>query len=128
MKTEGSFLRNGIVALVCTDEIVYRYRLSVYIFIGSPERGAKERPGQFRRIRGETDRQFPPRLPHDDDMKYVAQHAIKELRSQPWTASYDPSTRLCDERVEPPCGFQFANGTNGVQWHNIDFDRCKGAA
>jgi hypothetical protein len=23
---------------------------------------------------------------------------------------------------------QFANGTNGVQWHNIDFDRCKGAA
>ena len=25
-----------------------------------------------------SDRQFPPRLPHDDDMKYIAQHAIKE--------------------------------------------------
>jgi len=46
--------------------------ISVYTFIGSPERGAKERPGQFRRISGETDRQFPPRLPHDDDMKYIA--------------------------------------------------------
>jgi hypothetical protein len=66
------------MALVRTDEIVYRNKLSVYTFIGSPARGAKERPGQSRRISGETDRQFPPRLPHDDDMKYVAQHAIKE--------------------------------------------------
>jgi hypothetical protein len=34
VKTEGSFLRSGIVALVGTDEIVYRYMISVYTFIG----------------------------------------------------------------------------------------------
>jgi hypothetical protein len=42
--------------------------------------------------------------------------------------SAKPAGRFFDERAEPLCGFQFANGTNGVQWHKIDFDRCKGAA
>jgi len=84
-------LWNGIAALVRTDEIVYRYRPSVYIFIGSPEREAKERPGQFRRISGETDRQFPLRVPHDDDLKYVARHAIKGNRPAwaVWPAELD---------------------------------------
>src|SRR5271170_3513103 len=42
--------------------------------------------------------------------------------------SYRLSTRPWQRGIGPTCGLRFANGTNGAQWHNIVFDRCKGAA
>ena len=63
-------------------------------------------------------------LPHDGDMSNLARHATKERAG---AASYGAfNGPAAGNRTEMRISIR--HDTNGVEWHNIVFERCQGAA